>query len=74
MSAAISRMKMTALPASQREAPPAALFAELAAAPCWRAPRQQRQGQGGQEVAVTEEELAEALEMAQLLGSLSDAA
>ena len=71
MSAAISRMKMTALPASQRDAPPAALFAELAAAPCWRAPRQ---GQGGQEVAVTEEELAEALEMSQLLGSLGDAA
>ena len=69
MSAAISRMKMTALPASQRDAPPAALFAELAAAPCWRAPRQ-----GGQEVAVTEEELAEALEMSQLLGSLGDAA
>ena len=66
MSAAISRMKMTALPASQRDAPPAALFAELAAAPCWRAPRQ--------EVAVTEEELAEALEMSQLLGSLGDAA
>ena len=70
MSAAISRMKMTALPASQRDAPPAALFAELAAAPCWRAPRQG----GGQELAVTEEELAEALEMSQLLGSLGDAA
>ena len=62
-------MKMTALPASQRDAPPAALFAELAAAPCWRVPRQ-----GGREVAVTEEELAEALEMSQLLGSLGDAA
>ena len=69
MSAAISRMKMTALPASQRDAPPAALFAELAAAPCWRVPRQ-----AGQELAVTEEELAEALEMSQLLGSLGDAA
>ena len=63
-------MKMTALPASQRDAPPAALFAELAAAPCWRVPRQG----GGQELAVTEEELAEALEMSQLLGSLGDAA